>query len=224
MFSERLKIYQELAHKLLFTPSHFFSHYFESFSSQRNQNGPGIFSSFAYTVLGLSSLSWAVGLYLLRSSYTSNFWLQIILLAIVQFLVIHLSARLLSPYMNHCMQRYWEREKNNKRQQYTNININNSDHIEKLELLWAISSFPMVFFSVFCLFISSLSQSVFFTFFLFLWLLSWSVSLFLLGKQKLYDLRLRQLFFLTFRTIGLFSFLPSLLFSCLILQLFVIFD
>ena len=192
----KLENWLALNSKVLLSPASFF---------QKKGYTNSQIAPFALLTLGLSSLSWATGVYMLRSSYSLSFLFYIVFVSLMQFYIIKLSLPLFRASLGDLIQK-----------KHGNINVDP----ERIELWGLLSTLPWVFFTVLAGIAKSTAFTFLFIFIAYIWLSLWSFTIFVLGSQGLYGLSFSQLSLATLRAFGRLAFFPLLAFICFILQLY----
>ncbi len=166
--------------------------------------------NFAKIILGLSCLSWAVGLYLLGLSYNWSFLVDIVFIGLSHYIMIVVFGRLLCAYIDRSIEK---RQPNSPR------------HFSSLEKLWKISSLPWLFFTPLTLINNALVSGPttwFLVFLVAIWLISWSFCIFYLSLRELYDLPLRELHSVLIRSFAIILSFPLFILSWFMTQVYAI--
>ena len=172
---------------------------------QKNEYAGSQIRTFAVLTLALSSLSWATGLYMLRSGYSLTFIFYITLLSLAQFYIIKLSLPLFQANLDQLIQK--------------KHGAVNSDK-ESVELLGFFSTLPWVFFTAFVGIAKSTAFPSLCILMAYIWLALWSFAIFVLGSQGFYGISFSQLSLMTLKSLGRTALFPLLAFAWFILQLY----
>ena len=196
---QKSKEWLSFNYRVLLSPESFFQKNSYHHSQTRQIRSYAIFS------LGLSSLSWATGLYLLRPSYSPAFIFQIIFLTLAQLYILKFGLVFFGVYLESFMKKKYEIK---------------MLALEKLELAGLCSTLPWIFFTALVGIAKSLPFSSFFVFIIYIWLSLWSLTIFVLGTQKICGLTFSQISLASLRALGVLSLFPLLAFLCFTVQLY----
>ena len=198
---KQIKSWFEISHSLLLEPQQLFSgsYTFEQLKLASWMN------------LGLASLSWVSGLYILRTDYHISFLLYLPIVSIIHFYVYRFFIGIISAHIDSIIKK--EELINNSKLEIKN---NQNDKIaktnrEKLELWGSLSTLPWLFFSLFSIFAHSTTpfSSQWLVVLSLICLSFWSTAIFILGIQTLYNMSFYKLFFVIFRSYAMIAIIPA---------------
>ena len=160
-------------------------------------------ASYAFLNLLCASISWALGLYLLRPSYSAAFLFYIGFASFVQFYIIKHSLPFFRIYLEDRIRKKYEDQ---------------TLSLKGLETLGLLSALPWVFFTALAGLVKGLSLSPLLIIIVYFSLGFWSFAIFILGVQGLCNLTFSQLCRESLRTLRFLALFLLLLLSCFILH------